>query len=55
MPNYTPVIVYNLSNYYMDATVKALHNAKMKNQFSVVPFTDEKYISLTMSVWIKES
>ena len=38
----------------MHAIVKALHNANMKNQFSVVPSTDKNYISLTMSVWIKE-
>ena len=32
----------------------SLHNASMKNQFSVVPSTDKKYISRTMSLWIKE-
>ena len=53
-PNFTPVIAHNLSNYDMHAIVKALHNANMKNQFSVVPSTDKNYISLTMSVWIKE-
>ena len=53
-PNFTPVVAHNLSNYHMHAIVHALHNASMKNQFSVVPSTDEKYISRTMSLWIKE-
>ena len=53
-PNFTTVKAHNLSNYDMHAIVKAVHNANMKNQFSVVPSTDENYISLTMSVWIKE-
>ena len=53
--NFTPVIAHSLSNYDMHAIVTALYNANMKNQFSVVPSTDENYISLTMSVWIKET
>ena len=46
-PNFTRVIAHHLSNYDMHAIVKALHNANMKNQSSVVPSTDETYISLT--------
>ena len=53
-PNFTPVIAHNLSNYDMHAIVTALCNAKMNNQFSVVPSTEKKYMSLTISVWIKE-
>ena len=49
-PNFTPVVAHNLSNYDMHAIVKALHNANLKNKFSLVPSTDEKYFSL----WIKE-
>ena len=53
-PNFTPVIAHNLSNYDNHAIVKALTNANMKNQYSVVPSTDKKHILLTMSVWIEE-
>ena len=53
-PNFTPVTAHNLSNYDMHAIVKAIHNANFKNQFSVVPSTDEKNIKLTKSVWIKK-
>ena len=41
-PNFTPVTAQNLSNYDMHAIVTALYNAKMKNQFLVVPSTEKK-------------
>ena len=53
-PNFTPVIAHNLSNYDMHAFVKALHDANLKQQFSVVPSTDKKYISMAMLVWKEE-
>ena len=51
--NYIPVVAHNLSNYDLLFIIKALAKSDSENTFSVVPASDEKYISLTISVYIK--
>ena len=51
--NYIPVIAHNLSNYDLHFIIKALSNSNPENIYSVIPSTEEKNISLTMSVYIK--
>ena len=51
--NYIPVIAHNLSNYDLHFITKALSNSNSENTYSVIPSTEEKYISLTISVYIK--
>ena len=51
--NYIPVIAHNLSNYDLQFIIKALSNSNPENTYSVIPSTEEKYISLTMSVYMK--
>ena len=51
--NYVPVKAHNLSNYDLHFVIKALSNSNPENTYSVVPSTEEKYISLTMSVYSK--
>ena len=43
----------NLSNYDLHFIIKALSNSNPANTYSVIPSTEEKYISFTMSVYIK--
>ena len=51
--NFIPVLAHNLSNYDLHFIVKTLSNTYPENTYSVIPSTEEKYISLTMSVYIK--
>ena len=51
--NYIPVVAHNLSNYDLHFIIKALAKSDSENTFSVIPASEEKYISLTISVYIK--
>ena len=51
--NYIPVVAHNLSNYDLQFIIKALAKSDSENTFSVIPASEEKYISLTISVYIK--
>ena len=50
---FTPVFAHNLQNYDMHHVFKALQSCNRGNQFSIVPSTEEKFISLEMRVFIK--
>ena len=50
---YIPVVAHNLSNYDLHFIIKALAKSDSENTFSVIPASEEKYISLTISVYIK--
>ncbi len=51
--NFTPVIAHNASNYDLHHIMRALVHSDSRNTFSVIPSTDEKFLSLTIGVWIK--
>ena len=51
--NYISVVAHNLSNYGLHFIIKALAKSDSENTFSVIPASEEKYISLTTSVYIK--
>ena len=51
--NYIPVVANNLSNYDSHFIIKALAKSDSENTFSVIPASEEIYISLTISVYIK--
>ena len=51
--NNIPVVAHNLSNYDLHFIIKALAKRDLENTFSVRPASEEKYISLTISVYIK--
>ena len=50
--NFTPVIAHNMAGYDIHHICSAINNCNPKNKFSVIPTTDEKYISFTFSVWV---
>ena len=51
--DYIPVIAHKLSSYDLHFIIKALSNRDPENTYSVIPSTEEKNISLTMSVYNK--
>lgn len=50
---FVPIVAHNLSNYDMHHLCRALHASDEKNILRIIPNTDEKYISLTLSVHIR--
>ena len=50
---FTPVFAHNLQNYDLHHVLKSLQDTNTRNTFSVIPLNDEKFISLTMKVWIR--
>ncbi|XP_063726649.1 uncharacterized protein LOC134854357 [Symsagittifera roscoffensis] len=51
--NFIPVVAHNLANYDLHCIIRALNKSNPHNVFSVIPSTEEKFISMTISVWIK--
>ena len=51
--NFTPVIGDNIQNYGLHHVCLALHECEPTSTMSVIPSTDEKYISLSIGVLIK--
>ena len=51
--NYMPIFAHNLSNYDMHHIIRSLNKTNLKNKLTVIPSTDEKYICLSIGVWIK--
>ena len=51
--NHIPVLAHNLSNYDLHFIIKALAKNDSQNTVFVIPSSEEKYISLTFSVYIK--
>ena len=51
--NFTPVIGHNIQNYDLLHICLALHECEPTITMSVIPSTDEKYISLSIGVLIK--
>ena len=51
--NFIPVVSRNLANYDLHCIIRALNKSNPHNVFSVIPSTEEKFISMTISVWIK--
>ena len=51
--NFTPVIEHNIQNYDRHHISLALHECEPTSTMSVIPSTDEKYISLGIGVLIK--
>ena len=51
--NFIPVVAHNLANYDLHCIIRALNKSNPLNVFSVIPSTEEKFISMTISVWIK--
>ena len=52
--SYTPVVAHNLSGYDLHHIIQNIHHGNFRNKVSIVPQTDEKYISLSLKVWIKD-
>ena len=52
--NFTAIIAHNLSHYDLHHPCNALHNCHSRNRFTIIPNTDETYISLTLKVFIEE-
>ena len=50
---FTPVFAHNLQNFDLHHVLKSLQDANTRNTFLVIPPNDEKFISLTMKVWIR--
>ena len=50
--NFTPVVVHNIQNYDLHHICLALNNCEPTTAISVMPSTDEKYISMTFGVLI---
>ena len=51
--NFTPVIGHNIQNYDLHHICLALHECEPTSTMSVIPSTDEKYLSLSIGVLIK--
>ena len=51
--NFIPVVAHNLANYDLHCIIRALNKSNPHNVYSVIPSTEEKFISMTISVWIK--
>ena len=51
--NFTPVIAHNLQNYDLHHIVKALAKLDSKHTVSIIPLTSEKYISLSVGIFIR--
>ena len=50
--NFTPVVGHNIQNYDLHHNCLALNNCEPTTTISVIPATDEKYISMTFGVLI---
>ena len=50
--NFTPVVGHNIQNYDLHHICLALNNCEPTTTISVIPATDEKYISMTFGVLI---
>ena len=53
-PSFFPIIAHNLSGYDLHHVVESLHQCNPNNKFSIIPQTDENYISFSFKVWIKD-
>ena len=51
--NFIPVVAHNQAKYDLHCIIRALNKSNPHNVFSVIPSTEEKFISITISVWIK--
>ena len=51
--NFTPMFAHNLQNYDLHHIVKALSKCSTRHKFTIIPASDEKYISLEMKIHIK--
>ena len=51
--NYIPVVAHNLTIFESDFIIKALTKIDSQNNFSVIPASETKYISLIISIYIK--
>ncbi|MEO1764425.1 MAG: DNA polymerase, partial [Cyanobacteria bacterium J06629_18] len=47
-----PVIAHNMAGYDIHHICATINKCNPKNTFSVIPTTDEKYISFSFSVWV---
>ena len=52
--SFVSIIGHNLSGYDLHHVVKSLHHCNPNNKFSIIPQTDENYISFSFKVWIKD-
>ena len=52
--SFVPIIAHNLSEYDLHYVVLSLHHCTSNNNFSIIPQTDENYISFSFKVWIKD-
>ena len=50
---FTPIFAHNLSNYDLHFVLKELSACSERNLFSILPLNEEKYISLSMKVFIR--
>ena len=51
--NFIPIFAHNLSNYDLHHVILALQAMDPRNTVSIIPQTDEKYISLQIGIWIR--
>ena len=51
--NLIPAVAHNLANYDLHCIIRALNKSSPHNVFSVIPSTEEKFISIIKSAWIK--
>ena len=52
--NFTPIISHNIAKYDLHHVCLALREIEPSTTISVIPFTDEKYMSMTFGVLIKK-
>ena len=52
--NFTPVVAHNLRQFNLHHLCNSLHKRHPRNRFTIIPNTNETYISLTLKVFIEE-
>ena len=50
--NFTPVIAHNMAGYDNRHICTIINKSCSNKKFSVIPTTDEKFISFTFPVWV---
>ena len=49
---FTPIVAHNLGNYDLNHLSLALHACSKNNLIKIIPQTDEKYVSLSLKVFV---
>ena len=49
---FSPIFAHNLANYDIHHVIRALKSGSENNTISVIPINEEKYVSLSLNVWL---